>query len=59
MLVENRSCCCKKKKNSAAKDLGNQSETARVLMETNAAVTDVPKQGQLSVGELVQESHGL
>lgn len=46
-------------KKSAAKNLVNQSETAKVIMETDAVVTDVPEQGQLSVAELPQESHGF
>lgn len=46
-------------KNSATKNLVNQSETAKVIMETDAIVTDVPEQGQLSVAELAQETHVL
>lgn len=44
---------------STARNLVNQSETAKVEKETDAVVTDVPEQGQLSVAELAQESHGL
>lgn len=47
-------------KKSAAKNLVNQSGTAKVIMETDAVVTDVPEQGQFSVAAvLAQESHGL